>query len=202
MKNGLLAWNVVLTIIVGYLLFSHFFKKSDKVETAGRVSTKGVPADSSTFSIAYFEMDSIENNLDMVKAVKAEIAKKDEEYNSGLSQIDYTYQKKLQEYQQKSSTMTQADYEKAQADVRQLEQTLKGRKQELDQQYQDFVMRRNLSVKKKIEEFLAQYNKDGKYSYIVAYEQGLFYYKDTAYNITNDLIRGLNLEYKNEKKTK
>jgi outer membrane protein len=86
--------------------------------------------------------------------------------------------------------------------VRQLEQTLKGRKQELDQQYQDFVMRRNLSVKKKIEEFLAQYNKDGKYSYIVAYEQGLFYYKDTAYNITNDLIRGLNLEYKNEKKTK
>jgi outer membrane protein len=202
MKNGLLAWNVVLTIIVGYLLFSHFSKKNDKVETAGRISTKDHSADSSTFRIAYFEMDSIENNLDMVKSVKAEIAKKDEEYNSGLSQIDYTYQKKLQEYQQKSSTMTQADYEKAQADVRQLEQTLKGRKQELDQQYQDFVMRRNLSVKKKIEEFLAQYNKDGKYSYIVAYEQGLFYYKDTAYNITNDLIRGLNLEYKNEKKTK
>jgi outer membrane protein len=202
MKNGLLAWNVVLTIIAGYLLFSHFSKKNDKVETAGRVSTKGHTADSSTFRIAYFEMDSIENNLDMVKAVKAEIAKKDEEYNYGLSQIDFTYKKKLDEYQQKSSTMTQADYEKAQADVRQLEQTLKGRKQELDQQYQDFVMRRNLSVKKKIEEFLAQYNKDNKYSYIVAYEQGLFYYKDTAYNITNDLIRGLNIEYKNEKKTK
>jgi outer membrane protein len=96
--------------------------------------------------------------------------------------------------------MTQGDYEKAQADVRQLEQTLKTRKQELDQQYQAFVMQRNLSVKKKIEDFLAKYNKDGKYSYIVAYEQGLFYYKDTAYNITNDVIRGLNLEYKNEKK--
>jgi outer membrane protein len=201
MKNGLLAWNVVLTIIVGYLLFSQFSKKKDKVETA-RVTAKEHSADSSAFRIAYFEMDSIENNLDMVKAVKAEIAKKDEEYNYGLSQIDFTYKKKLDEYQQKSSTMTQADYEKAQADVRQLEQTLKGRKQELDQQYQDFVMRRNLSVKKKIEDFLAEYNKDNKYSYIVAYEQGLFYYKDTAYNITNDLIRGLNIEYKNEKKEK
>ena len=200
MKNGLLAWNVVLTIIAGYLLISHFSRKSDKVDSATKVSGKSHSADTSSFRIAYFEMDSIESNLDMVKAVKAEIAKKDEEYNYGLGQIDFTYQKKLQEYQAKSSTMTQADYEKAQADVRQLEQTLKTRKQELDQQYQAFVMQRNLSVKKKIEDFLARYNKDGKYSYIVAYEQGLFYYKDTAYNITNDVIHGLNLEYKNEKK--
>src|ERR1044071_5664900 len=148
MKNGLLAWNLVLTIIAGYLLISHFTKKSDKVDAA-RISTKNHSSDSASFRIAYFEMDSIESNLDMVKAVKAEIAKKDEEYNYGLGQIDYTYQKKLQEYQSKSSTMTQADYEKAQADVRQLEQTLKTRKQELDQQYQAFVMQRNLSVKKK-----------------------------------------------------
>jgi len=200
MKNGLLAWNLVLTIIAGYLLFSHFSKKSDKVDGAGKVSSKDHSKDSSSFRIAYFEMDSIENNFDMVKAVKAEIAKKDEEYNYGLGQLDYTYQKRLSEYQGKGPTMTQADVEKAQADMHQLEQTLKGQKQDLDQKYQAFVMQRNLSVKKKIEDFLARYNKDRKYSYIVAYEQGLFYYKDTAYNITNDLIRGLNLEYKSEKK--
>ena len=200
MKNGLLAWNLVLTIIAGYLLFSHFSKKSDKVDGAGKVSSKDHSKDSSSFRIAYFEMDSIENNFDMVKAVKAEIAKKDEEYNYGLGQLDYTYQKRLSEYQGKGPTMTQADVEKAQADMHQLEQTLKGQKQDLDQKYQAFVMQRNLSVKKKIEDFLARYNKDRKYSYIVAYEQGLFYYKDTAYNITNDVIHGLNLEYKNEKK--
>ena len=200
MKNGLLAWNLVLTIIAGFLLISHFSKKSDKVDGAGKVSSKDHSKDSSSFRIAYFEMDSIENNFDMVKAVKAEIAKKDEEYNYGLGQLDYTYQKRLSEYQGKGPTMTQADVEKAQADMHQLEQTLKGQKQDLDQKYQAFVMQRNLSVKKKIEDFLARYNKDRKYSYIVAYEQGLFYYKDTAYNITNDLIRGLNLEYKSEKK--
>ena len=84
-------------------------------------------------------------------------------------------------------------------DIRQLEDRLKNRKQELDQQYQDFVMRRNLSVKKKIEDFLTEYNKTKDYSYIVAYEQGLFYYKDTVYNITDDVIKGLNEEYKNKK---
>jgi len=201
MKNGLLVWNIVLTVIAGYLLFTHFNNKGNKV-----VSSKYTGKDSSSghspFRIAYFEMDSVENHFDMVKDVKAEISKKDEEYTNSLSQLEYTYQNKIREYQQKekSGTMVQADYEKAQADVRQLEQTLKTRKQDLDQQYQAFVMQRNLSVKKKIEDFLARYNKDGKYSYIVAYEQGLFYYKDTAYNITNDVIRGLNLEYKSEKK--
>jgi outer membrane protein len=137
----------------------------------------------------------------MVKDVKAEISKKDEDYTNSLTQLDYTYRNKIMEYQQKekAGTMVQADYEKAQVELKQLEDRLKNRKQELDQQYQDFVMRKNLGVKKKIEDFLTEYNKSKGYSYIVAYEQGLFYFKDTVYNITSEVIRGLNEEYKSKK---
>ncbi len=200
MKNGLLIWNVLLTLVAGYLLIAHFSNKGNKM-TASKQSTKDSLSVNSSFRIAYFEMDSVENHFDMVKDVKAEISKKDEEYTNSLSQLEYTYQNKIREYQQKekSGTMVQADYEKAQIDIRQLEDRLKNRKQELDQQYQDFVMRRNLSVKKKIEDFLTEYNKTKSYSYIVAYEQGLFYFKDTVYNITNDVIKGLNEEYKKKK---
>lgn len=200
MKNGLLIWNVLLTIIAGYLLFAHFNHKSGRM-VAGSQINRDTSLAHFPFRIAYFEMDSVENHFDMVKDVKAEIAKKDEEYTNSLSQLEYTYQNKIREYQQKekSGTMVQADYEKAQIDIRQLEDRLKNRKQELDQQYQDFVMRRNLSVKKKIEDFLTEYNKAKNYSYIVAYEQGLFYFKDTVYNITADVIKGLNEEYKRKK---
>ena len=200
MKNGLLVWNVVLTLVAGYLLYAHLSKKG-----MSSMSDKSFHKDSlsvhSPFRIAYFEMDSIENHFNMVKDVKAEIAKKDEEYTNSLGQLDYTYRNKIQEYQQKekAGSMVQADYEKAQIELKQLEERLKGRKQELDQQYQDFVMRRNLGVKKKIEDFLTEYNKTKGYSYIVAYEQGLFYYKDTVYNITDDVIKGLNEQYKNKK---
>jgi outer membrane protein len=200
MKNGLLVWNIVLTVIAGYLLFTHFSNKGNKV-TGSKHTSKDSLSVHSPFRIAYFEMDSVENHFDMVKDVKGEISKKDEEYTNSLSQLEYTYQNKIREYQQKekSGTMVQADYEKAQMDIRQLEERLKNRKQELDQQYQDFLMRRNLSVKKKIEDFLTEYNKTKDYSYIVAYEQGLFYYKDTVYNITDDVIKGLNEQYKNKK---
>lgn len=200
MKNGLLVWNIVLTLLVGYLLFAQLNKKGNVVAGNKNVSRDSNVANAG-FRIAYFEMDSIETHFTMVKDIKAEIAKKDEEYSNSLNQLDATYKNKILEYQQKekAGTMVQADYEKAQVDLRQLEDRLKNRKQELDQQYQDFVMRKNLGVKKKIEDFLTEYNKTQGYSYIVAYEQGLFYYKDTTYNITSEVIKGLNEEYKNKK---
>jgi outer membrane protein len=201
MKNGLLVWNVLLTVVAVYLLFVQFNKKDNKV--TGRKQTGRDSASVYTpFRIAYFEMDSVQNNTSLVKEVQAEIEKKEKDFSTQLSQLEYSYQSKIQEYQQKekSGTMTQADYEKAQADVRQLEQRIKSKKQELDQQYQDFMMRSQLNLKKIIEDFISEYNKSKEYSYIVAYEQGLFYYKDTIYNITDDVVKGLNEQYKNKKK--
>lgn len=201
MKNGLLVWNVILTLVAGYLLFAQFNKKGN-----GKMAAKNAAKDSLSinkpFRIAYFEMDSVQANTQLVKEVQGEIEKREKEYTGQLSQYESAYRNKLQEYQQKEKAggmTTQADYEKAQLDLKQLEDRLKNKRQELDQQYQDFVMRSQLSLKKSIEEFVARYNETKQYSYIVSYEQGLFYYKDTIYNITTDIIKGLNDEYKSKK---
>lgn len=199
MKNGLLVWNVILTLVAGYLVYAQFSKKGNV--TAAVKNTAKDSLSVHPFRIAYFEMDSVQANTQLVKDVQAEIEKREKEYTGQLSQHEYAYRNKLQEYQQKekAGTMVQADYEKAQIELKQLEDRLKNKRQELDQQYQDFVMRSQLSLKQSIEKFIAVYNKEKQYSYIVSYEQGLFYYKDTIYNITADLIKGLNDEYKNKK---
>ena len=50
---------------------------------------------------------------------------------------------------------------------------------------------------KRIETFLKEYNKEKVYSFIFEYEpNSLIYYKDTTYNITIDVIAGLNAAYK------
>ena len=200
MKNGLLVWNVILTLVAGYLLYSHFSRKGDDGK-ARKTAGKDSLAVGSPFRIAYFEMDSVQANATMVKEVQAEIEKREKDFTGQLTQYEYAYRNKLQEYQQreKAGTMTPADYEKAQIELKQLEDRLKNKRQELDQQYQDFVMRSQLSLKKSIEKFVAKYNETKQYSYIVSYEQGLFYYKDTIYNITDDLIKGLNEEHKTKK---
>ncbi len=199
MKNALVIWNVVLTGLVAFLLFSLFSNKK-ATKTSLTATGKDSLSVDRPFRIAYFEMDSVESSFDMVKDIKAEVSKKDEEYNKGLSQLEYTYRKKIQEYQQKGESMTQADYEKAQIELRQLEERLKGQRQTLDQQYQEFVTKRNLSLKKTIEDFIAIYNKEKYYSYIIVYDSGLFYYKDSAYDITADVIKGLNEMYTKTKK--
>ena len=199
MKNGLLVWNVLLTIAAGFLLITHFTKKKDS--PIARDWKQDSLSVGRPFRLAYFEMDSVQANAYMVKDVQAEIEKREKEYSGQLSQYEAAYRNKLQEYQQKErgGTMTQADYEKAQLDLKQLEDRLKGKRQELDQQYQDFVMRSQLNLKKAIEEFISEYNKEKQYTYIVSYEQGLFYYKDTVFNITADLVKGLNQQYKAKK---
>jgi outer membrane protein len=198
MKNSLLVWNIVLTLIAGYLLFTQFTSKKAGVSTV-KNSTKDSLSVHSPFRIAYFEMDSVENNFLLVKDVKAEINQKEREYNNDLARLDMTYKNRYESYKQRASSMSKDEYDKAKNDLQQLEETLKGQKQELDQQYQDFVMHRQLTLKTTIADYLKDYNKKTDYSYIFVYAGDLIYYKDTAYNITADVIKGLNEMYKQKK---
>ncbi|MBL7744864.1 MAG: OmpH family outer membrane protein [Chitinophagaceae bacterium] len=199
MKNGLMIWNVVLTLAAGYLLFNQFGSKKNVADAGSRGSGKDSSVSNAPFRIAYFEMDSVENNFQMVKDVKAEINKKEETINMELDRLDRAYKAKVGGYQSQAQSMTQAQSEQATQDVMQMQERMKSTKQSLDQDYNDFLTRKMKDVKTKIEEFLKEYNKTKNYSYIIVYEQGLFYYKDTAYNITADVIKGLNEMYKNKK---
>lgn len=201
MKNGLLIWNIVLTILTVYLLITHFGgRKEDKVASKTTTSTDGTSPTS--FRIAYFDQDSVESNYNMIKDVISEMEKKEVEYNNKVAGLGATFRKRQMEYSQRTD-MTQADVEKARQDLSQLESRLNNDRQSLDLEYQSYVTTRNVAVKKSIEDYLTKYNQSKNYSYIISAEQGgIFYYKDSAYNITGDLIRGLNEEYKEKKKDK
>jgi outer membrane protein len=58
-------------------------------------------------------------------------------------------------------------------------------------------------VRNKIEDYLKEYNKQKGYAFILSYEPGfMLYYKDSIYDITNDIITGLNAEYEKNKTKK
>jgi outer membrane protein len=69
----------------------------------------------------------------------------------------------------------------------------------MEQAYQGFVMRKNLEIKKMIGNFIKDFNKTRNFSFIVTDDTGLFYYKDSAYNITSEVVKGLNEQYKTKK---
>jgi outer membrane protein len=200
MKNGLLVWNVLLTLIAGYLLIAHF-RGSKNVTSTIRSGKTDTTNNSSSFRIAYFEMDSVEANFSVVKEVKAELSRRESTINVELDRMGKNLQQRYNYFQNQaqSGALSQSQSDAASQELKTLDEDMKNRKLVLDQEYSDYVTRSMRDVKTKIEEFLKEYNKTRGYSYIVSYEQGLFYYKDSTYNITSDVIKGLNEMYKAKK---
>lgn len=195
MKKGMIIWNVALTILAAFLLYQYTCGGSCKTVSSAKAAPSG------PFKMAYFEMDSVAANFELVKELKAEMQKKEETINTEMQKMADNLQRKYNYYQQQANTglMNEKQSEVAGQEMRALDDQLKNRKQALDAEYGDFVMRRQNEIKSKIEAFLQEYNKEHNYSYIVSYEQGLFYYKDTAYNITAELIKGLNEKHSKDK---
>jgi outer membrane protein len=200
MKNGVIIWNVVLSLLCGYLLFNYV---NSKKNSGGIVKTPAIDsaANKKEFRVAYFEMDSVAANFYLAKEFKSDVMSKEETINATLDKLSKNLQNRLNYYQNlaKSGTMTQETQEAASLEMKNLDDELKNKKQVLDQEYNDFVMRRQNDIKTKIKNYIKDYNLTKTYSFIVSDDPGLFYYQDTAYNITSDVVKGLNEFYKKKK---
>lgn len=196
MKNGSLVLNIILLVAVAVLFYLHFSSRN-KTEQAKVVSSQaGGSVPRGDFRIAYFEMDSINNSFAMVKDVKTELTSEEEKINNELTRLQRSYNDKLVQLQNSQQANSQIQSEGIQREIMQLRDKITSRKQDLDQKYQNLYMRKMQDVKGRIESFLQEYNKSKGYTYILAYEPGFMFYRDSAYNITNDLVKGLNEQYK------
>lgn len=81
-------------------------------------------------------------------------------------------------------------------------QNLEEQKRILEGQIQEEGIRTMDDLRKRMNDFLVEFNKNEKYSYIFSYSSGLnvMFYKDTTYNITNQVAAGLNEAYNKSKK--
>jgi len=81
----------------------------------------------------------------------------------------------------------------------QMEKAFQGKEKMMNDEFQDEQFKKLQDVKKKIEDYLKEYNKDKGYAFIFSSSPDLMYYKDSAYDITPDVIKGLNILYKKKK---
>ena len=193
---------LVLSIVALAFAVLAFYKSRTAANTPSVVTknraTDGVGAGNG--KIAYFDIDSLQEHYEYFKALSGDIKKKENAMNAELSELTAKYQKTVRKWQEKGNNITQSDAEQAQREVGLLQQQYQQRKGELEQEMQKLQGDRMGELRKQVEDFLKDYNKEKGYAYILGYEPGfIVYYKDSAYNITNDLIAGLNAQYKEKK---
>jgi outer membrane protein len=94
--------------------------------------------------------------------------------------------------QQKAASMSQAQQQDAMQEINKMQQDLQERKQNIDNDLFNANSKMKEDILTRIQNFLRDFNKDGKYSYIFSYEPGFMFYKDSTLNITPEVIQGLN----------
>ena len=201
MKNTALILNAVLFVLVAVLFYLHFSDKSKADTSKPRV--EGVRSsgteNTSSFRIGYFDWDSVVTHFELFKEMKSEVNAKEESNTREKMRLRQVYQNKINSY---NRDLSQTESEQAAQEIKNLEMDITNKMQKLDQEYQELQMRKNNEVKSKIEEYLKDYNKSKGYSFVMAYEPNIIFYRDTTYDITSDLIKGLNEQYVPKKSKK
>ncbi len=198
MKNVLLGLNVVLLAAVGYLFYLHY--NSDPKPVSVKAAETQADALKTTVSIAYFELDSLENNYEYAKEVKSYLTRKDRENASSLNKLKNNFNEKYKEYQQKGPNLSQNEQSEYQQELMKLQNNYAETEQKLTASMNTEAIEKMQQVKMKIQDYLKNYCANKGLTYVFASSaDDYLYYKDTVRNITSEIISGLNEEYKTGK---
>lgn len=200
MNKGLLAINIVLLLAVVILFFLFFTRNKKTGETI--ISRPGIDTAAAWehTPVAYFEMDSIEANFVEFRKMQDSVLKSEQKMYDSINKLRSDFQMQVQKFQEQQSKMSQDEVNKSREYFFMKDQEIRNIEKDLNQEYQKTYMNKQQGIITKIKSYCKEFNKDKKYSYIIAKEPGLFYYTDDAYNITSELVKGLNEYYGKGKK--
>ncbi len=198
-KNLSLVLNLVLLLAVGYLYYHNFSgKKQGKGSSENEGMSMSTDSNCSRPPIAYVELDSLNENITYIKEKRKELESEQKDIETEWENAYKGLQAAKDNFLKKGTAISQEEAEKFQGQLIEQQQQIDGRKQTLSQKLSEKSFNIMDDIQKKLKDFLAEYNKEKKYIYILTTGSGQDYlvYKDPALNITNDVIRGMNAKMK------
>lgn len=203
-----LGINVLLIVAVVYL----FVKTSSGESSSESTSTSYELPENSAFKdggaikapiLAYINGDSLNANY---KFIKDRTKALEQKYRAADERVRKEYQRRQQEVQE---LVAYAQSKKLPDDeARVVEETLARLQMEMEdiqQRESDNVMQKEMEMQKelveRVQKFLEGYTKEKGIDYVVNYQSSTQFilYGNKAYDITADVLNGLNAQYENEK---
>lgn len=187
---------ILSVIALGFVVFLFVNQNRQIQQLKSHTETEKKPGNNG-FKIAYFDMDSLQANYDEFKDAQSALKAQENAMTQELSSLERANQKKIDGWREKGNAMTPAEQGQAQQEYGQMQQQYATRKQNLEQALYKNTEDKKTKIRKSIEDYLREYNKQKNFSYIIQYDANSFIYtKDSVYNITGDLVDGLNAAYK------
>ena len=192
-KNTLIA---VVIAVTGILALTGCGKNKVNTNQVSQAADKG---------IAFIELDSVIAHFDMATDKTSELEQKSKNSEAELTAKSQAFDRDVKDYQNKAQKglITRAT-------ATEMEQTLSQQQQQLlalrDQMAYNLNEEGTVAQRQVLEYinlYLAEFNADGRYQYILAKQfPGPILYSDSTLDITTAVITGLNAKYKAEKEKK
>lgn len=159
---------------------------------------------SSEMKIAYVEVDSIMSQYKFCKEYTLILQKKSQNIQNTINQRGQKLQAAANKFQQdiQNNKYTQQQAEAVNAGLQKQNADLQALQQRLGADFQAETDKFNTALRDSIQHFLTKYNKDKKYSLILSKAGDNILFADKAYDITDQVIAGLNKAYKSTAATK
>ena len=148
--------------------------------------------------IAYIEVDSIMSQYKFCKEYSLILEKKSQNIQNTVNAKGRSLQAAAAKFQQdiQNNKYTQQQAEAVQAGLQKQNADLQALQQRLGAEFQAETEKFNKALRDSIQQYLAVYNKDKKFSLILSKAGDNILYADKTYDITNEVIAGLNKAYK------
>jgi len=154
-------------------------------------------------SIVYVNSDSLITGYEFYKKSVKEIEVKKNQFAGDIENQATAFQNKVLKAQQNAQSMTMGEIEATKKNLAAEEQRL--------MQYRDALMQ-NLAnqekeivdkMNKNIDDFIKRYAEKNGYKMVLGYKQGVtVWYADPKLDVTADILKGLNEEYRNQGEAK
>ncbi len=170
--------------------------KESKADEPKKVTTEKI----SELKLAYVDVDSLLSQYTFSKDLNESMMRKEENIRATLNQKARELQEQAAEFQRKLQNNAFLNEERARQEQERLgkmEQNLRDLQNRLGSEMQAESQKNTLMLRDSIRNFLKVYNKKSKYTMILS-NSGFdnLLYADSTYNITSDIVKGLNARYK------
>ncbi len=198
MKNNIsIALNIVLLVAVVVLYILHFNSKSDNENTSSNSSVNP-----ENLSIAYVNSDSLLKNYNFFKDLEKKLIEKREKLNAEYQNRAEGLQKEIANFQSSAGNMTISQARAVEDDLRSKQQNLMMYQEQLGQQLRQEEGKMNADLYDKVADYLREYGMDKNLQLVLTYTKGSgVLYANDSLDITDNIIVGLNDDYKNDDST-
>ncbi|MFN5479699.1 MAG: OmpH family outer membrane protein [Chitinophagaceae bacterium] len=189
--------NVILAAGIAILLFL-------QLRPVNQAPVAASPVSGTAVKLGYVDLDSVQERYLLYKEKMDMFDKKKEDADRNLNSAFQKIENERIAFAKRGESITQVEFENFQRAYQTKMQNLEEQKRVLENQIAEEGESTLTELRSTINDFLKEYNKTKGYTYIFSYSSSLnmLFYKDSATNITDEVVEGLNAAYNKSKKGK